>query len=70
MKSRPVLRCPCINCSHSVPLGWGYFHYTPQEALEKMIEHLRKEHGFDDWIELLERLLAHKLRSLQRRDEK
>jgi len=46
------VKCPIIGCSYVIEEG--YFHYTKGEAIEKMLEHLKKRHTVAELWEFIE----------------
>ena len=52
------VKCPVIDCPYVVEVEEGYFHYTKEEAINKMLEHLKKQHTIDELWELIERCVV------------
>jgi len=57
-EERMKLFCPCLNCGFNILIDEGYFHYSPNEAVKLMIEHLERKHGIHDIWEYTERMLV------------
>ena len=51
------VKCPIVDCPYVVEVEEGYFHYTKEEAIEKMLQHLKKHNVSELW-ELIERCVV------------
>ena len=52
------VKCPVYGCPYVILVEEGFFHYSKQEAIEKMLEHLKKRHTIGDFWELIERYIV------------
>lgn len=53
-----VVKCPCLNCSYCIEVETGYFHYSLDTAIEKMVQHLKERHTYGDIFEWLGRCVV------------
>jgi len=51
------VKCPIDGCYYAIWVEEGYFHYTKEEAIEKMLKHLKKHNVSELW-ELIERCVV------------
>ena len=52
------VKCPVYGCPYVILVEEGFFHYSKQEAIEKMLEHLKKRHTIGDFWELIEKCVV------------
>ena len=61
LKNEVNARCPILGCGYSIPIYRGFFRDDHQEAINKVIKHIKRTHGIDDVFEVLERFIAQQI---------